>query len=373
MANVYDTVWRNAPSPDWSPNGSAESGHNFTQQIGDQQQNIDKATGNYDQYKGVADNARNRYEDQFNNQTTYEDYYNRAKESEGVNDARAQYQRSLAAVNGVQSAMNALPSSVNATSARRLTQSQAQRATANQMGEYNSTLQYWQNKNAGDLSQYQMALGAAQNLAGQNLAQQQQNIQTALSNYHTTMSELNDMYNQIINERNILRTIYGQMYDDEYNHRAQELQAWATQVQAETERYVQAQENARNNASIAAQNKWLDYMNQSNNPTYKNWDFGNGYSVQETPSGEAAYYKNGQPISAGEFLTATGYGGGRGNTRWDLWNDIWNNGVSTAGVGSDTVDAFQWGGTAYKNSASPSGGAVASNQARDVYNYLFGR
>lgn len=261
MASQYDTMWRSKPTSDWTANGPAETGHNFIDQINEQKGNVEKAQNLYDEQKGVADTSRQTYQDLFNNQTAYGDYYNQAKESEGVNQAREQYQKSLAAVNGVQSAMTSLPSSVNANSARVLSQAQRQAALANQMNEYNSTLQYWQNQNAGDLSQYQTALGAAQSLAGQQSAEQQQNIATALSDYHTTMNELNQMYNQIINERNILRQIYGDMYDDEYNHMAQEIEMWAAQVQAETQRYAEEQATARNNASIAAQRSLSEYLN----------------------------------------------------------------------------------------------------------------
>ena len=260
MASQYDTMWRSKPTSDWTANGSAESGHNFTEQINEQKANVENAQNLFNEQKGVADTSRQTFQDMFGNQTSYGDYYGQAKESEGVNQAREQYQKSLAAVNGVQSAMTALPSSVNANSGRVLSQSQRQAALANQMNEYNSTLQYWQNKNAGDLSQYQTALSAAQNAAEKQASFQQQNIATALSDYHTTMNELNNMYSQIINERNVLRQIYGDMYDDEYNHMAQEIEMWATQVQAETSRYAEEQANARNNAQIAAQRSLSEYM-----------------------------------------------------------------------------------------------------------------
>lgn len=73
-----------------------------------------------------------------------------------------------------------------------------------------------------------------------------------------------------------------------------------------------------------------------NNQGYKNWDFGNGYSLQQLPDGQAAYYRNGNALSAGQFLEGTGSNG----VNWDIWNDVWNNGVSTTGVGSDTISAF---------------------------------
>ena len=102
---------------------------------------------------------------------------------------------------------------------------------------------------------------------------------------------------------------------------------------------AQLEESKRqHNASIAAQRYAADvqsraynYLN-NNQPTYKQWDFGNGYTITNV-NGNAVYSKNGKQVSAGDFLSGA-------NTNWDLWNDIWNNKVNTAGVGADTVSDF---------------------------------
>ena len=173
------------------------------------------------------------------------------------------------------------------------------------MNEYNSTLQYWQNQNAGDLSQYQMALSAAQNLAGQQSSEQQQNIATALSDYHTTMNELNNMYSQIINERNVLRQIYGDMYDDEYNHMAQEIEMWKAQVTAETQRYAEEQANARNAASLAAQNSYLNYLQSA-------------AAQPQTQTDDLSAILGGQAVSTAD-TNADQYYGSKG-----YWSDVVN-------------------------------------------------
>jgi hypothetical protein len=105
------------------------------------------------------------------------------------------------------------------------------------------------------------------------------------------------------------------------------------------QRYYDELERERQEAArqqqIAAQNAWANYLNQGNNQTYKNWDFGNGYSVQEGRNGEAIYLRNGQQLNPAQFLQAVADG-----SNWDKWNDIWNNGVSTTGVGSDTIQGY---------------------------------
>ena len=88
---------------------------------------------------------------------------------------------------------------------------------------------------------------------------------------------------------------------------------------------------------LAAQERAYSYLGQGggggNQGTVKAWNFGNGYYVG-SDNGRAVYSKDGRQISAGEFLL------GVGNRGMNNWSDIWNNGVSTEGVGWDTVNAF---------------------------------
>ena len=101
-----------------------------------------------------------------------------------------------------------------------------------------------------------------------------------------------------------------------------------------------------------AMQNYLNAANTSNNSNRgKSWDFGNGYQLYSSPSGTAYYTKNGRTVSAGEFLEGTGANG----VNWNLWNDVWNNGVSTNGIGGDTVGAF--------NRRTP---------ASEAYRYLWG-
>lgn len=132
--------------------------------------------------------------------------------------------------------------------------------------------------------------------------------------------------------------------NDEANRYA--LQRYDAAVQAEKEEaYRQAQlaeQKRQFDAQMAQQRAYQNYLinaqkaaAEASKQTYKNWDFGNGYSVKQMPSGVAAYYKNGKMISAGDFLEGTAK-----NVKWDLWNDIWGNGVKTTGVGGDTISHY---------------------------------
>ena len=94
-------------------------------------------------------------------------------------------------------------------------------------------------------------------------------------------------------------------------------------------------------AQIAAQNAAYKYLNQTGNNANNgmSWDFGNGYKIIGKKGGEAIYTKDGNQISAGEFLYAIPTK--KNGIQWNLWNDIWKQGVKTNGVGSDTVNAFK--------------------------------
>lgn len=252
MASNYNMYFGSKPAYDWNPNGSKESGHNFTEQIGDQEGVISNKQNEYNNQTGQVGNAQGAYDDAYKNQQGYGDLYRQAKGEEGVDDARAQYQKSLASVNATQTAMNNLPSSINAGSNVVLNASQRNAALGNQMMKFQNTLDYQTRQNAGDLSQYQTALGAAQDLAKTNMGQEQAKVSQAMQNLQTQMDYANNLYNQLLNERQIMRSIYGDMYEDEYRHMQQELEAWAQNLQAETARYAQDQETARNNARINA-------------------------------------------------------------------------------------------------------------------------
>ena len=240
------------PVSDWTANGPAESGHNFIDQINEQKGIIGNKTGEYSTQQGELGNARNAYDEAYKAQQNYSDLYNQAKGSEGVDDARAQYQKSLASVNATNSAMNNLPSSINAGSNVVLNASQRNAALGNQMTKFQNTLDYQTRQNAGDLSQYQTALASAQDLAKTNMGQEQAKVSQTMQNYQNQMAYANELYNQLLNERQVMRSIYGDMYEDEYRHMQQEIEAWKANLDAETARYAQEQETARNNAKIAA-------------------------------------------------------------------------------------------------------------------------
>lgn len=247
------------PVFDWNPNGSAESGHDFINQINEQKGNITSKSGEYQQAKATAEGADKQFGDMFSNRQAYSDMYNQAAQQAKVDQKEQEYQKNLDAVNATRRAMYTLPSATNANSEVRLSQAQRDAAIGRNMSQYqnlyndNSALA----QQAGEM--YKIALDKASTNAGNMLAQQNQDINTALANYQTKLDAANNEYNQLLQERNILRSIYGNMYDDEYKHRMEALEIWADNLQAETQRYAEQQANYR--AKLAKQlNPYEQYL-----------------------------------------------------------------------------------------------------------------
>lgn len=149
-------------------------------------------------------------------------------------------------------------------------------------------------------------------------------------------NELDALKQNIENQRTSLNS---QLANLDATANQQALQQYWAAVEAEKEREAQL---AAQRAAAAQQNAYYKYLmdamnnqNQGGGNTRK-WDFGGGYSVYDGGNGEAVYAYNGQRITPYQFLTGTGARG----ANWDLWKDIWGNNVSTRGVGSDTVSAF---------------------------------
>lgn len=260
------TYFGSKPSFDWNPNGSAESGHDFINQINDQKSNITNKTGEYQQAKATAEGADKQFNEMFANRQAYSDMYNQASQQAKVDQKEQEYQKNLDAVNATRRAMYTLPSATNANSEVRLSQAQRDAALNRNMADY-------QNKYAEDsaLAQqaseaYNTALGVASTNAGNMLAQQNQNIATALNNYQAKVDAANAQYNQLLQERNILRSIYGDMYDDEYKHRMEELEIWKANLDAETSRYAQQQANyrAQLEKQMSAYEKYLADKDKAN-------------------------------------------------------------------------------------------------------------
>lgn len=236
MATTY---FGTTPKSDWNPNGPAESGHNFIQRINDKNAEIDAKNKQYQDYQAAnVDPSRAAYNKSIQAQQNYGDLWNQAKQSEGVEAARDQYQKSANAVNATNTAMNNLPSTINAGSNVVLNAAQRNAALGHQMGKYQNTLASWTNQNATDQNMYQTALGVAQNLANQNMAQEQAKVAQGLQRYQAEQAQANELYNQMSDQQRMALSIYDQMLQDEAQHWREVYDPWAANLAAETSRYT---------------------------------------------------------------------------------------------------------------------------------------
>lgn len=170
----------------------------------------------------------------------------------------------------------------------------------------------------------------------------QQAFVPAVTQMNTNQAnDLSSAESQANQRRQSLQTTLAGLEDEASRYGMQRYDA-AVQAEEEKRRWEeeQAERKRQFDAQMAQQRAMYNYLNQpstSQSSGLKTWDMGNGYQVMENPYGEAEYYKNGQKVSAGELLRGTSGGNG---PNWNAWNDIWNSGVSTAGVGSDTISDF---------------------------------
>ena len=115
-------------------------------------------------------------------------------------------------------------------------------------------------------------------------------------------------------------------------------QYWSA-VEAEKQREAQLKA-ARTSAAAASGSRALRYIDDGygNGGGLKNWNFGNGYYAQEVQDNAGNRYvryfgPGDREMNAGDFVWDTNQGG----TRWDIWNDIWNEGVNTYGINSNDI------------------------------------
>lgn len=191
----------------------------------------------YQNWKNTANEKQNAYSDAINNATSYQDYWNQAKEDAGLNAAKEQYQNSLNAVNATQATMNTLPSRVNASSNVALTSAQKNALLSKQQSAYGNTLTNWTNQNSADASMYQNALNEAQTNTAGNVSYQQQQIENKLSDYQTALSQLNTLHDQVVNEREQIRNWYGDMYDNYYRDLEDQIEIWKNKITTQASIY----------------------------------------------------------------------------------------------------------------------------------------
>ena len=324
----------------------AESYYNqsFVDKINEAQRNIDNLVAEKDKSWAATGQKQDAYNAFQGTMSSYGDVYDNAENEFGVKQAEDNYEKSKKALALAESTLSALPSSINSSSNRVLTQSQREaryNALSNRAMSYRDNLlartsayeEVWKNARENQANYAKTIVGQEQSI----LSDYNNAFTTAMNEYDRAQERLTQAKIEKINWESDYRSWQHQQYQN-----AQQI--WYNNMNAALSRYIQALNTETAMRQYQAQ---IDRANSAKGMTY---DFGGGYTLVGSKGGEARYYYNGKSISAGRFLEATGANG----AQWDKWNSIWNSGIRTKGVGSDTVEAFN------RRSAAGS-----------QYNYLF--
>lgn len=308
----------------------AESYYNkdFATKVREAQENIDNLVAEKDKSWSATGQAQDEYNAFKGTMSSYDEVYTQSKSEFGIEEHRENYEKSKQALALAESTLSALPSSINSSSNRVLTQSQREaryNALSNRAMSYRDNLMARSSayEEVWKKAREEQATYAKAEIASQygKLGDYNNAFVNAMNEYNQAEKRLTEARIEKMNWESDYRNWQHQQY-------AQAQATWFNNMNAALDRYIEA----LNTESVLRQTERS--TNSAN--TAKSWDFGGGYTMQGLAGGEAQYYYNGKSISAGNFIEATGANG----VDWDKWNNIWNSGVKTKGVGSDTLEAF---------------------------------
>lgn len=302
----------------------------FVEKINEAQKNIDNLVAEKDKSWAATGQKQDEYNAFEGNMSSYGSVYDTAENEFGVKQAKDNYEESKKALALAESTLSTLPSSINSSSNRVLTQSQREaryNALSNRAMSYRDNLlarssayeEVWKNAREGQAEYAKTVIG------------QQQSMLDAYNNAFTTAMNEYDRAQKRLTQAKIEKMNWESSYRNWQSQQYQNAQrVWYENMNTALNRYIQALNTETAMRQYQAQ---IDRANSAKGTTF---DFGGGYTLVGSKGGEARYYYNGKSISAGRFLEATGANG----AQWDKWNNIWNSGIRTKGVGSDTVEAF---------------------------------
>lgn len=308
----------------------AESYYNkdFATKIREAQENIDNLVSEKDKSWAATGQKQDEYNAFYGSMTSYKDAYDTSENEFGVKQAKDTYEESKKALALAESTLSALPSSINSSSNRVLTQQQREaryNALSNKAMSYRDNLlarssayeEVWKQARQNQATQAQAEIATQYSKLGEyNNA-----FVNAMNAYDQAVKNIDSAKIEKMNWESDYRSWQHQQYENAWN-------VWFNNMSAALDRYIEAM----NTELVLRQTqRAVDNANK-----VKSWDFGGGYTMSGASGKNAVYSYNGKTISAGQFIEATGANG----VNWNKWNDVWNSGVRTKGVGSDTLEAF---------------------------------
>lgn len=177
----------------------------FGQRISDAQSTKNASYGTYNQYAGQANQAYDKYNQNFDSQKSYGDIYNQAR-SQFVDTAENQaakntYLEARNAVDQINTTMNKMPESIKQQyGGTGMTEAQRQRALQSQMGAMANTQNYaatnYNNASQDYNSAMSRAMAEAQNMAQGVYGQQSDKLNALQSAWSTLLGQRNTAYGQ---------------------------------------------------------------------------------------------------------------------------------------------------------------------------------
>lgn len=325
----YNYLMQNHP-----PKSDSYYNQSFVDRMNEAQKNIDNLVAEKDKAWSAANQKQDEYNTFAGTVSSYNEVYTQASSEFGVPEHQENYEKSKKALALAESTLSALPSTINANSNRVLTQAQRELKYNVLADRYNA----YQTNVAARTSAYEQVWKKAREnqaeYAKAEIASQMGKLSdynnawaTSMEQYLNAANKVNQATIDMLGTKEEYRNWQHQQYENANS-------VWMKQLDAALDRYREALNTELTEKASQTQINNM-YTQAMLAPT--TYDFGNGYSIRGATGGEGAYYYNGDQVSVYDFLKGTS----RNGTNWDAWNRVWNSGVSTRGVGSDTVEAFK--------------------------------
>lgn len=295
----------------------------FDNRINNAQSQANTSYQTYNQYQQQADDAYNKFNNQFDNRQNYGDIYGAARDqyynTDEINAARDQYQTARDAVDQLNTTISRLPESIRQQyGGTGLTEAQRQRALQSQYSANSNTYNMLNTNYQNAMQDYNdlanRAMQEVQNVAAGNYQSQEDALNSLQNAWATLLSQRNTAYQQNQTDRGLLADQYGARDDWQLAQDQMALQRW----QVEQENARAAADRAlreRLNAQDASLYKYLaDLDNQIMQQQYTQPT--NDYQTYSAPQqeretnifgGEKGYGKDGKALN-GIWDAAASYG-----------------------------------------------------------------
>lgn len=210
----------------------------FGQRISDAQSTKNASYGTYNQYAGQANQAYDKYNQNFDSQKGYGDIYNEARQQfvdTPENQAtKNTYLEARNAVDQINTTLNKMPESIKQQyGGTGMTEAQRQRALQSQMGAMQNTQNYATTNYTNASQDYNTAMARALTEAGSvaqgTYGQQQDKLNALQSSWSTLLGQRNTAYNAYQQDLSALAGQYGARDDWNLQQQNMELERWKEQ------------------------------------------------------------------------------------------------------------------------------------------------